>query len=146
MHCTREVLGTIFMTLSTTYLVLHYIFLRYRMIIVNVLVTSSPDLKAAIGKQNQKFMACFKANDMKGVANLYTEDCKLMITGMDTQYGREATEKALAGVWTSGARSLEWKSEEIDLWAVTSFTSESPTLRELRTAVWLTSARVLGFG
>eukprot|EP00058_Branchiostoma_floridae_P007808 XP_002593296.1 hypothetical protein BRAFLDRAFT_83843 [Branchiostoma floridae] len=71
------------------------------------------DLKAAIEAKNQKYMACFKANDMKGVASLYTVDCKIMVTGMDTQYGREATEKALAGVWAGGARALELKSEEI---------------------------------
>ncbi|XP_078612775.1 uncharacterized protein LOC144882668 [Branchiostoma floridae x Branchiostoma japonicum] len=71
------------------------------------------DLKAAIEAKNQMYMACFKANDMKGVANLYTDNCKLMITGMDTQYGREATEKALAGLWASGMRALELKSQEI---------------------------------
>ncbi|XP_066266889.1 uncharacterized protein [Branchiostoma lanceolatum] len=71
------------------------------------------DLKAVIAANNEKFMACFKANDMKGLAALYTEDCKLMPTGSDTLHGREGPEKVFSGAWAGGVRAVELKIEEV---------------------------------
>ena len=34
-------------------------------------------------------MDCFKAQDANALSMLYTEDCKVMATGMDTQTGRQ---------------------------------------------------------
>ncbi|CAH1245001.1 Hypp7417 [Branchiostoma lanceolatum] len=72
------------------------------------------DLKALIDAQNEKYYACFKANDMKGVAALYTEDCKIMVTGMDTVHGREGVEKVVSNYRVAyGVMTLELKSEEV---------------------------------
>ncbi|XP_078612764.1 uncharacterized protein LOC144882662 [Branchiostoma floridae x Branchiostoma japonicum] len=71
------------------------------------------DLTTAIETQMQKLLACFKANDMKGVASLYTEDCKVMITGTDTLYGPEGAEKVHVGLWAGGVRTVEMKTDEI---------------------------------
>eukprot|EP00058_Branchiostoma_floridae_P007809 XP_002593297.1 hypothetical protein BRAFLDRAFT_83844 [Branchiostoma floridae] len=72
-----------------------------------------PDLTTAIETQMQKLLACFKANDMKGVASLYTEDCKVMITGTDTLYGPEGAEKVHVGLWAGGVRTVEMETDEI---------------------------------
>ncbi|XP_035694188.1 uncharacterized protein LOC118428277 [Branchiostoma floridae] len=71
------------------------------------------DLKKLIEEHNEKFMACFKANDMKGLANLYTEDCKIMPTGSDTLFGREGPENVFKGAWEGGVREVELKVEEV---------------------------------
>ncbi|XP_078694196.1 uncharacterized protein LOC144923494 [Branchiostoma floridae x Branchiostoma belcheri] len=71
------------------------------------------DLKAVIEAQNKKFMAFYKANDMKGLASLYTEDCKLMPTGSDTMHGRDGPEKAFSGAWAGGVKAVELKVEEV---------------------------------
>ncbi|XP_066279646.1 uncharacterized protein [Branchiostoma lanceolatum] len=72
------------------------------------------DAKALIAAQNEKFMTCFNANDMKGLANLFTEDGKIMPPGSDTGHGREGTEKVLSSYRVaSGVATLEIKSEEV---------------------------------
>ena len=47
------------------------------------------ELKKEIEACNVKFMEHFGKNDMKGLSELYTEDCKLMPTGSETLIGRE---------------------------------------------------------
>ncbi|XP_019617020.1 PREDICTED: IgGFc-binding protein-like isoform X1 [Branchiostoma belcheri] len=71
-------------------------------------------LKKEIEARNQKFMALYKANDMKGLATkLYTEDCKVMAPGSDTEYGRDGAEKAFVGAWAGGVKAVELKTEEV---------------------------------
>ena len=48
-------------------------------------------LRDEIEAANKKFMACFKAQDANALSMLYTEDCKVMATGMDVQTGRQGT-------------------------------------------------------
>ncbi|KAI8510371.1 hypothetical protein Bbelb_112870 [Branchiostoma belcheri] len=70
-------------------------------------------LKKEIQVRNQKFMALYKANDMKGLAKLYTEDCKVMAPGSDTEFGRDGVEKAFSGTWAGGVKVVESKTEEV---------------------------------
>ncbi|XP_066266886.1 uncharacterized protein [Branchiostoma lanceolatum] len=71
-------------------------------------------LKALIDGKNEKGFACFKANDIKGVANLFTEDAKIMPPGSDTAHGREGVEKAISGYRAAhGVTTLKLKSEEV---------------------------------
>ncbi|XP_078667848.1 uncharacterized protein LOC144909635 [Branchiostoma floridae x Branchiostoma belcheri] len=70
-------------------------------------------LKEVIKARNQTSMALYKAKDMKGLAKLYTEDCKVMPPGSDTEYGRDGVEKALSGSWSDGVRAFELKTEEV---------------------------------
>ncbi|XP_078694198.1 uncharacterized protein LOC144923496 [Branchiostoma floridae x Branchiostoma belcheri] len=70
-------------------------------------------LKKEIQARNQKFMALYKANDMKGLAKLYTENCKVMAPGSDTEFGRDGVEKAFSGTWAGGVRDVGSKTEEV---------------------------------
>ncbi|XP_066266448.1 uncharacterized protein [Branchiostoma lanceolatum] len=71
------------------------------------------DLKALIAARIQKFTACFKANDMKGLFSMYMVDCKIMKTGMDTAHGHEGLAKVVAGFHALGVTTVERKSEEV---------------------------------
>jgi len=46
-------------------------------------------LKDDIEAANKKFMDIFKAQDANALSMLYTEDCKVMATGMDVLTGRQ---------------------------------------------------------
>ncbi|CAH1264005.1 Hypp2813 [Branchiostoma lanceolatum] len=62
----------------------------------------------------EKFMACFNANDMKGLANLFTEDGKIMPPGSDTAHGREGVQHVLSSYRMAlGVTTLKLKSEEV---------------------------------
>ena len=46
-------------------------------------------LMSEIEAGNQKFMEAFAKQDTTALLMLYTEDCKLMLTGTDVLFGRE---------------------------------------------------------
>eukprot|EP00058_Branchiostoma_floridae_P018138 XP_002603627.1 hypothetical protein BRAFLDRAFT_101357 [Branchiostoma floridae] len=71
------------------------------------------DLKALIATYNEKFMAGFKANDMKGLADMYTEDCKIMPTGMETMIGREGPVQVFSDMWDNGVRAIDMVIDEV---------------------------------
>lgn len=48
-------------------------------------------LRDEIAAANEKFMAAFKTQVATAVADLYTEDCKIMPPGSDVLMGREGT-------------------------------------------------------
>ena len=46
-------------------------------------------MKDVIDGRNAEFMKCWGNGDIKGVSQLYTEDCKIMCAGCDTLVGRQ---------------------------------------------------------
>ncbi|XP_065888463.1 uncharacterized protein [Dysidea avara] len=63
-------------------------------------------LRDEIEAANKKFMACFKAQDANALSMLYTEDCKVMATGMDVQTGRQGVVKVFGGTMTNGVKEV----------------------------------------
>jgi ketosteroid isomerase-like protein len=79
------------------------------------LTTAKVEIEAA----NQEFMAFFAASDSVGLANLYTQDAKLMNTGAPAITGRKNIQSALSGIMKSGISSANlitlevWGSESL---------------------------------
>ncbi|CAH1252959.1 uncharacterized protein [Branchiostoma lanceolatum] len=71
------------------------------------------DLKAQIEARHEKFMTFYKARDAKGMASLYTEDCRFLPPGLDAHYGREGAEKLFVDEWAAGGKTMELKVEEV---------------------------------
>ncbi|XP_077982458.1 uncharacterized protein LOC144437402 [Glandiceps talaboti] len=69
--------------------------------------------RGVISERNVKFMELFISDDMKALSELYTEDCKFMGPGNDTQVGRKCVEEAFSGIKASGVTRLSLESEEV---------------------------------
>jgi uncharacterized protein (TIGR02246 family) len=71
-------------------------------------------LQDEITAANKKFMSFFDNGDAKGVSSLYTEDCKIMPTGMPMQTGRDAVAKVFGSVMTDmGAKKVILAIQEV---------------------------------
>ena len=55
---------------------------------MNLLLSPIASFAGVIQALNDRFMEFYKNNDMKGLSELYTEDCKLMPPGTDVLTGR----------------------------------------------------------
>ncbi|XP_070536589.1 uncharacterized protein [Ptychodera flava] len=70
------------------------------------------DLKATIEACNVKFMERYSSGDMKGLSELYTEDCQFMPPGSETKTGRKAVEEAF-GAMKPGVAKITLNTEEV---------------------------------
>ncbi|XP_077983418.1 uncharacterized protein LOC144438245 [Glandiceps talaboti] len=70
-------------------------------------------LKTVIAERNDKFMALFAAGDMKGLSEVYTEDCKLMPQGTVTKTGRQSVEEIFSAVRSSGVAKVSLSTDEV---------------------------------
>ena len=50
-----------------------------------------------IQANNAHFMKCWADGDFKTLSQIYTEDCKIMPTGCDTQIGRQGRQSSYYG-------------------------------------------------
>jgi ketosteroid isomerase-like protein len=62
---------------------------------------------------NDRFMEFYKNNDMKGLSELYTEDCKLMPPGTDVLNGRSAAADVYAKLRKAGVMTILFESDEL---------------------------------
>ena len=69
--------------------------------------------KAEIVAANKEFMALFAATDSVGVANLYTQDAKFMITGAPAVSGRANIQSVLSAIMNSGVSSIDLRTIEV---------------------------------
>ena len=69
--------------------------------------------KAEIEAANKEFMALFAATDSVGVANLYTQDAKFMITGAPAVSGRASIQSVLSAIMNSGVSSIDLRTIEV---------------------------------
>lgn len=74
------------------------------------LSTAKTEIEAA----NKEFMAFFAATDSVGLANLYTQDAKLMMNGAPAISGRKSIQTALSGIMNSGISSVDLRT--INVW------------------------------
>ncbi|XP_006819789.1 uncharacterized protein LOC100367582 [Saccoglossus kowalevskii] len=64
---------------------------------------------------NSRFVELYKAGDMKTLATeLYHEDCKLLLSGVEPLFGRKGVEEGLNALKKSGVAEIKIASEEID--------------------------------
>jgi ketosteroid isomerase-like protein len=70
--------------------------------------------KDEIVAANNEFMALFTATDSVGLANLYTQDAKVMMNGAPAISGRESIQSAFSGIMNSGISSIDLRT--IDVW------------------------------
>ena len=86
------------------------------------LTTAKTEIVAA----NKEFMTFFAASDSVGVANLYSEDAKLMMTGTPAISGRKNIQSALSGIMNSGISSIDLIT--IDVWGTENLITEEGEL------------------
>ena len=46
--------------------------------------------------RNAHFMKCWASGDFKSLSEIYTEDCKILATGCDTQLGRQGMQSCFS--------------------------------------------------
>ncbi|XP_038079453.1 uncharacterized protein LOC119746546 [Patiria miniata] len=71
------------------------------------------ELRQAIDKQNAEFEKHFAANDMEALKKLYTDDCRLMPHGKDTQIGSQSIPEIFGEVIKAGGTSLSLVADEV---------------------------------
>ncbi|XP_002735362.1 uncharacterized protein LOC100371061 [Saccoglossus kowalevskii] len=74
-------------------------------------MADSHDLKAFCQQLQEEPVKRYKAGDFKGLSELYTPNCKLMPTGTDVLFGREAVEKSFRDFFNAGAK---WSTLDTD--------------------------------
>ncbi len=82
--------------------------------------------KAEIEAANKEFMALFAATDSIGMANLYTQDAKLMMNGAPAVSGRASIQSALSGIMNSGISSIDLRT--IGVWGTENLITEEGEL------------------
>eukprot|EP00112_Aurelia_sp_Birch-Aquarium-sp1_P006211 Seg169.18 transcript_id=Seg169.18/GoldUCD/mRNA.D3Y31 product="hypothetical protein" protein_id=Seg169.18/GoldUCD/D3Y31 len=70
-------------------------------------------MKDVIDGRNAEFMKCWANGDIKGVSQLYTEDCKIMCAGCDTLVGRQAVVDLFSKEYADGAVKLTLAAGEV---------------------------------
>lgn len=73
------------------------------------LVKAKTEIEAA----NQQTMNAFAKDDSVGLANMYTDDAKLMFTGMPAAEGKAAIQSVFGGIIQSGVTKVELKTGEV---------------------------------
>ena len=86
------------------------------------LTTAKTEIVAA----NKEFMTFFAASDSVGLANLYSQDAKFMMTGAPAISGRKNIQSVLSGIMNSGISSVDLKT--IDVWGTESLITEEGEL------------------
>ncbi|WP_439505797.1 YybH family protein [Sediminibacterium sp.] len=69
--------------------------------------------KTEIEAANQQTMDAFAKSDSVAIANMYTEDAKLMFTGMPAASGKAAIQSVFGGIIKSGVTKIELKTSEV---------------------------------
>jgi len=82
--------------------------------------------KAEIVATQKEFMAFFTAIDSVGLAKLYTQDAKFMMTGTPAISGRQNIQSALSGIMESGITSVNLIT--IDVWGTEDLITEEGEL------------------
>jgi len=82
--------------------------------------------KAEIEAANKEFMAFFAVGDSIGLANLYTQDAKLMMNDAPAISGRKNIQSALSGIMKSGISSANLIT--IDVWGMENLITEEGEL------------------
>lgn len=70
--------------------------------------------KQEIVDANKEYSRAFAAGDSAGVANLYTEDAKFMVSGAPAVKGRDNIQSTMANFRNSGITRVDLKT--IDVW------------------------------
>ncbi|XP_077983581.1 uncharacterized protein LOC144438432 [Glandiceps talaboti] len=70
------------------------------------------NLRAIFSDIMQKLVDMYNAGDMKGIAEYYTEDCKIMAPGKETEFGRKAAEELHVKLKSEGGAKINFKIEE----------------------------------
>ncbi|XP_077982726.1 uncharacterized protein LOC144437619 [Glandiceps talaboti] len=70
------------------------------------------DLKDFCQKLQEGPVKRYKGGDFKGLSELYTPDCKLMPSGTNVLFGREAVENAFRNFYNTGAKSSSLHTDE----------------------------------
>ena len=72
-------------------------------------------LQSDISSKNGRYMALWQAGDSEALAQLQTEECRLMAPGYDTGIGRPAAAAIYAGILKGPKTSISLKTEELML-------------------------------
>jgi ketosteroid isomerase-like protein len=86
------------------------------------LTTAKTEIVAA----NNEFMTFFAASDSVGLANLYSQDAKFMMTGAPAVSGRKNIQSVLSGIMNSGISSIDLIT--IDVWGTENLITEEGEL------------------
>jgi len=86
------------------------------------LTTAKTEIEAA----NKEFMVFFAASDSVGLANLYSQDAKFMMTGAPAISGRKNIQSILSGIMNSGISSIDLIT--IDVWGTENLITEEGEL------------------
>lgn len=97
------------------------------------------DVRAAIEAGNRAFVAAFKRGDAAALAQLYTEDAKVIAPGEPVARGRAAIAAAWQKSIDAGFRDLALDTAEVD--ASGELASETGTVRLVARDGSVTSAR-----
>tara|TARA_Y100001972_G_scaffold11163_1_gene12085 strand:+ start:1854 stop:2357 length:504 start_codon:yes stop_codon:yes gene_type:complete len=100
--------------------------------------------KAEIEEANKNFMSLIAAGDSIGIANLYTEDAKLMFAGRPADVGRANIQTTFSRILSSGVTKVNLETKEVfgteDLLAeegeVTVFVGENAVAVEKYIILW----------
>lgn len=82
------------------------------------LATAKTEIEAA----NKQTMDAFAKGDSVAIANMYTDDAKLMFTGMPAANGKAAIQSVFGGIINSGVTKIELKT--IDVWGTEDLLAE----------------------
>jgi uncharacterized protein (TIGR02246 family) len=77
-------------------------------------VAAADPVREAIDQGNQAFVEAFTAGDAKAVADLYTDDAKVIAPGAETATGRAAIEAHWAGAIASGMKVLRLQTAGVE--------------------------------
>ncbi|XP_070553196.1 uncharacterized protein [Ptychodera flava] len=69
--------------------------------------------KSIIEDITSKLSKYYQSGDMKSISEFYTEDCRIMAPGMETQGGRKAVEETMGALRAKGIANFDIKNEEI---------------------------------
>ncbi|MDN3667821.1 SgcJ/EcaC family oxidoreductase [Echinicola jeungdonensis] len=69
--------------------------------------------KSEIVAANKEFMEALAAMDSVGLANLYTQDAKFMMTGAPAYTGRQDIQSALSDIMNSGITGVDLRTVEV---------------------------------
>ena len=69
--------------------------------------------KTEIEAANQQTMDAFAKGDSVGIANMYTDDAKLMFTAMPAAEGKAAIQSVFGGIINSGVTKIELKTTDV---------------------------------
>ncbi|XP_070576286.1 uncharacterized protein [Ptychodera flava] len=72
-------------------------------------------LQTAAEKDKGRFMKFYQDGDMDSLAELYTENCRLMAPGTDVKLGRKAVAQLMRTMKAKGVARIDVKTEEVSL-------------------------------